>query len=192
MQHEYYSTFALSNHEIYEKLHPRRGQIFFKDARTGDEYAAAVNRQYHTVYAVPYEISKEDVQNIADKIAVILVYDETKKKALIEKISKDNDPYEPIEKKVTDEIMQKIEEEKLKGIYSVQEEQRYYPENEVAASVLGFFGFDKDGNPTGRYGVEGYWDEILAGKSGFLFGEKGAKGSWIPLAGECAVSATIV
>lgn len=189
LQHEYYSTFALNNHEIYEKLHPRRGQIYFKDDRTGDEYAAAVNRQYHTVYAVPKDILKSDVGKIAEKISEIFAYDETKKNSLREKLSKENDPYEPIEKKVTDEIMQKIEAEKFTGIFSVMEEQRFYPENELASSILGFYGFDKDGNPTGRYGVEGYWEKILAGKGGFLMGEMGAKGSWIPLAGRISQDA---
>jgi len=42
---------------------------------------------------------------------------------------------------------------------------------------------NKDGNPAGLYGLEGYLDKQLAGKSGFLQAEKGAQGGWISLAG---------
>ena len=58
VQAEYYRTFALTAHEIYKQLHPKRGEVFFQDTRTKQEYPAAINRQYFLIYAVPKEIKK--------------------------------------------------------------------------------------------------------------------------------------
>ncbi len=183
LQHDYYTAFATGTHEFYQKLYPRRGQIFFRDSRTGEQYPAAINRQYFNIYAVPKEIPAEEVRTIADKLALFLQYDDEKKQLLIQKLSKQDDPYEAIDKKITDEIMEAINNEKLTGIYGVRQEYRYYPENELSSAVLGFLGQDVDGNPVGHYGVEGYWNSVLSGKSGFLQGARAAKGGWISSAG---------
>lgn len=182
VEHKSYAAFALSTHEIYRKLHPRRGAIFIQDSRSKTEYPVAVNRNYELIYAVPKEIDALDRQKVTDKLAEILKFDEAGKESLLQKISKDKDPYEPVAKKVDDETAEKIKAEKLPGVYLTPQEFRYYPEGELAAGVLGFFGLNKDGNPEGQYGVEGYWESTLAGKSGWLSGEKGAGGSWIALA----------
>lgn len=182
IDHKYYAAFALSTHEIYQKLHPRRGAIFVQDSRTKTEYPAAVNRSYELIYAVPKEIESDDRQKVADKLAGILEFDEGEKQALFQKLSKDGDPYEPVAKKINDETAEKIKSEKLPGIYLSPQEYRYYPEGKLLANVLGFYGLNKDGNPEGQYGVEGYFESTLAGKSGWLAGEKGAGGSWIALA----------
>lgn len=183
IQHDYYSTFALSTQEIKKKIYPERGEIYFYDSRTGDLYPAAINRQYYNLYAVPKEIEKTDVVSTTKRLAEILQYNEEKQNSLGQKLSKSDDPYEPIEKKVDDEIMEKITAEKIKGVYGVYQEYRYYPEGELASPVLGFLGVNKDGNSAGLYGLEGYWNDELSGKTGFVFGAKGAKGSWIATAG---------
>src|SRR3989344_3892321 len=93
LQGDYYSTLALSTHEIYKKIHPIRGEIFFRSAKDGTESGAAVNAKQYTVFAVPAEIKKDEVLKIADSLSVILSSDEEEKKVLVEKLSKSNDPY---------------------------------------------------------------------------------------------------
>lgn len=188
-QYDYYSTLALSSHEIYKKIHPQRGEIFFRDARNGAEYPAAVNAKEYLVYAVPAEIKKEAVVAMADKLTGVLALTEEEKKMVLEKISKGNDPYESLTKKVSEEKMGELKALALEGIYFTPEDRRFYPEGNLAANVLGFYGYDNQGNPMGSYGIEGYWEKELAGKSGLLLGEKGALGSWITLAGRTTMEA---
>ena len=188
-QHDYYKTLALSTHEIYQKIHPKRGQIFFQDTRTGENFPAAINRHYYQIYAVPKEIDKADINSTTEKIAEVLQLDEEKKEAVRAKLSKENDPFESLARKIPDEIKEQIVASDLKGIYNSTEEYRYYPENELSGPILGFCNMDTDNNMRGNYGLEGYWNKVLSGKSGYLFGERGAKGSWITLADMTTIEA---
>ncbi|MDP1709301.1 MAG: hypothetical protein Q8L21_00230, partial [Candidatus Komeilibacteria bacterium] len=192
LQRDYYATMALSSHEIYKKIHPARGEIYFQDTRSRQEYPAAVSRQYYLVFVSPREIAEADMSSTSKALAEILQFDETAKKTLQEKIlagSKERSAYYPVAKKVDEEVAEQIKNKKIKGVYTVAQEHRYYPENNLGANILGFLGQDKDGNPLGNYGAEGYWDKTLAGKSGFLLGERGALGNWISLAGRTSVQA---
>lgn len=182
LQHDYYSTFALSTHEIYKKIHPVRGAVYFQDVRNGFEYPAAINRHYHLLYVVPKEIKEDQRENVVNKLTEFLKFNDEEKIKLMEKVSKPDDPYEPVGKKIEDEPANLIKEEKLVGVYLVQQEYRYYPENNLGASVVGFLGMNADGEQQGKYGVEGYWEEALSGKGGFVSGERGALGSWITMA----------
>jgi len=189
LQHDYYSTFALSTHEIYKKLNPKRGTIYFQDTRTKEEYHAVSMREYYTVYAVPKEIKKDEAKEMAEKISEILGFDEEVKEILENKFLKIDDPYEPVAKKINEEVKQKIADLNIKGIYFLGVDHRYYPEKNLASSVLGFYGSDSDGRLTGKYGLEGYFEEELSGQTGFVTGEKTQSGSLITLAGINSVQA---
>jgi stage V sporulation protein D (sporulation-specific penicillin-binding protein) len=189
LQNNYYSTLAMDSHEIYQKLHPSRGQIFFTDARTNETYAAAMNRTYYQIYAVPKEIILSDVASTSKKLKEILALPEEQTADFEQKLSKTGDPYEPLAKKIPEEKYQAIIDAGLKGIYGTTEVYRYYPEENSGSAVLGFCSFDKDGNLKGNYGLEGYWNKKLSGTSGFVMGEGGAKGGWISLAGLTTVEA---
>ena len=189
LNYSYYSTLALSTHEIYQKIHPERGQIFFQDSRDGATYPVAVNRRYFQVYAVPNEIKPEEVESIAKSLNQALALPAGEIDEVKSKIGKGNDPYEALAKKIPAEAVENLKTMNLKGIYWTPEVYRYYPEENWAAAILGFCSFDANGNLEGHYGVEGYWNKILAGKSGFLLGERGAGGGLISLAGVTSVEA---
>ena len=189
LQNNYYSTLAMDSHEIYQKLHPSRGQIFFTDARTNETYAAAMNRTYYQIYAVPKEIILSDVASTSKKLKEILVLPEEQTADFEQKLSKTGDPYEPLAKKIPEEKYKAIVDAGLKGIYGTTEVYRYYPEESGGAAVLGFCSFDESENLKGNYGVEGYWNKNLAGTSGFRMGERAAHGGWISLAGLTSVDA---
>jgi len=190
LQHDYYSTFALDTHEIYKKLHPKRGAVYFQDTRTKEEYKAASIREYYTVYVVPKEIEdKTKVKELSEKISEILGFEEGEKEILEKKLSKIDDPYEPVAKKINEETKIKLEDLKEKGIYILGVDHRYYPEENLASSILGFYGSDSDGRMTGKYGLEGYFEEELSGQTGFLMGEKTQSGSMITLAGINSIDA---
>ncbi len=181
LQHDYYSLFALNTHEIYETLHPQRGTIYVQDA-AGEEYPVAVNKQFYQVYAVPKEFEKGTASTTAAQLIEILgITDQTKKDRLFNRLSKEDDLYEAVERKVPEELADKATA--LKGVHSTPEQYRFYPEQNLGAAVFGFCGLNDDGNSVGRYGLEAYWDDKLAGTPGFRMGERGAFGSWITTAG---------
>lgn len=183
VERKYYSALAINNHEIYKQLYPRRGSVFFQDTREKTkEYPAIVNRQYYLLYAVPRDIPSGQINSTTDFLAGVLNYTSEEKNILLAKLSKSGDPYEPIAKKVSEELKIKIQSENLPGIHTTGQEFRYYPEGSLAANILGFTGQNENGVLSGRYGIEGFWDKNLTGRSGFLTGEKGALGSLIPLA----------
>lgn len=180
---KYYSVLAVNNHEIYKQLYPRRGSILLQDTRDKTkEYPAAVNRQYYLLYAVPRDIPPDKINSTADFLSGILAHTPEEKANLLAKLSKSGDPYEPIAKKVSEDTIDQIRSANLSGINVIGQEFRYYPEINLAANVLGFTGQNENGDLSGRYGIEGFWDNSLTGKSGFLAGERGALGSLIPLA----------
>ncbi len=183
VEHTYYLALAASNYEIYEQLYPHRGSIFFEDTRGNHkEYAAAVNRQYYSVYAVPRDVPADTLASTTNFLAGILNFSDEEKNSLAMKLAKKNDPYEPIAKKIHEDLKDIIQSAGLPGIYTTGQEFRYYPEGNLAANVLGFTAQDDNGQLLGRYGIEGFWDSTLTGKSGFLAGEKGALGSIISVA----------
>lgn len=186
VDYKYYTALAVDTHEIYKQLFPQRGSIYVQDSRPGhsQEYLAAVGRPYYLVYAVPRNISKDKLTTTTEFIAKLFNYSEDNKKLLAKNLSKADDPYEPIAEKVTTEIVEQIKLANLSGLNYVSKDYRYYPENNLLANVIGFVGSDLNGNLVGRYGIEGAWDQELAGQSGWLSGKQGAAGGLISLAGK--------
>ena len=81
-----------------------------------------------------------------------------------------------VEKPVADEILKYFND---LGLYSINEEEdtkRYYPQNELAASVIGF----TTGDGYGAYGVEAYYDDYLAGVDGKTISAKDSAGNELP------------
>src|SRR6266481_4996329 len=67
-----------------------------------------------------------------------------------------------------DELAKKLDAMELKGIYSRKESKRYYPNDSLAAHVLGFVGADQ----IGLSGVEQYYNEKIRGESGKVYLER--------------------
>lgn len=186
VDHEYYTALAVNTHEIYKQLFPQRGSIYIQDSRPGhsQEHLAVVGRPYYLVYAVPRDIPKDKLTTTTEFIAKLFNYSDNQKKILAKNLAKSSDPYEPIAEKVQSELVEQIKLAGLSGINYISKNYRYYPENNLLANVIGFVGSDISGNLVGRYGIEGAWDQELAGKSGWLAGKRGAAGSLISLAGK--------
>ncbi|MEK7168860.1 MAG: penicillin-binding protein 2 [Patescibacteria group bacterium] len=94
----------------------------------------------------------------------------------------------PVKRKVTSEIKEKIENLNIKGLGFEPEETRYYPEGSSSAQLLGFVGKDEEGNDTGYFGLEGYYNVPLSGKNGFLQREKDLSGVPILTSGLSEIS----
>lgn len=180
LQHSFYEALASGQHDIYTELFPKRGEIYMQDTSANKKssklYPYAINQELTLVYAQPKNV--EEPEEVAEKIAPIL---ELEKGDILLKLSKKDDPYEPLKHEVEDSVVDEIKELDLKGIGFAKESVRFYPEKNIGAHVLGFVGF-KENERCGQYGLEGYFDGKLKGKEGFLKTEKDVSGSLIGIA----------
>lgn len=81
-----------------------------------------------------------------------------------------------VEKTVADEIVEFFNEYGFNSVNQEEDTKRYYPQNELAASVIGFTNSDGDG----VYGIEAYYDDYLAGIDGCTISAKDSSGSELP------------
>lgn len=155
IRHDYYLAKAKNISDNNDNAVPR-GSIFLTD-KDNMPYAVALNKEFSLIYAIPQKI-KEPV-NLAKKLAPILELDEA---FLFQKLSKPNDPHEVLKRKVSDEVVNTIKALKEPGIEVGSETLRYYPEGLYLSQVIGFLGFDKNGQ-AGQYGLEEYYNSDLSG-----------------------------
>lgn len=99
--------------------------------------------------------------------------------ALIARLSKQDDPYEPVARSVNDEELDLLKTLDTEALDYIVEAARAYPEPGFGGQVLGFLGRKEDGQPKGLYGLEGYFNDFLAGKPGHLSSQTDASGRWI-------------
>ena len=200
---------ADEQHKIEQVLLQRRGEIFMVDHLDGSLLPAVINRSLSLIYAVPNEISnpKMTAEILADILKdgqgecremlpqgaarELIAKCEDRKKFVeeaYEKAKKKNDPYEPLMHNVSEELVNKIKDRNLEGIYFEDEWVRFYPESESLAQVTGFLGYAGDSR-VGQYGIEGYFEDDLAGEAGKLLGDKDLFGRLIPVASSELVKA---
>lgn len=153
IRHEYYLAKAKILNAASSSAAPR-GSIFLTD-KDAVPFAAALNKEFPLVYAVPAKIKEPEI--LAEKLAPIL---ELNKEMLIQKLSKTNDPYEILKKRVSEEVIKDIKDKNEIGIGIDDETNRYYPGGLYLSHVTGFLGFNKNGQ-TGQYGLEEYYDKEL-------------------------------
>lgn len=190
IQNSLYSQLAAGSHELYAELFPKRGIVYAQDARSGEEFPLAMNKDVFLVYANTKEIeTKEEIDTIIEVLSETFSYDDERKDAVRAQLEKLNDPYEPLEKQVEETIVDALREKELPGIHFLRQPKRFYPEKQLAAHVIGFVGKNEKGDDVGRYGVEGYWNDTLSGNNGYLEGLRGAGGGLITSAGSIFQSA---
>lgn len=163
---------ALSQHQTGETVSAPRGSILASDGTW-----LAATTQAWLVYAEKPSL-KESARVIANKLAPLLVDDDLLPEAMrIEGLlSKEGVVWIPIKHKISDESKRNIEALDISGIGFQSQDDRVYPEASNAAHLLGFVGKDDDGSDKGYFGLEGYYDLPLSGKSGFVQREEDARG----------------
>ncbi len=176
-QHNFYEALASGQHELFQELIPERGEIYLHDFKDETLVPVAVNQELAFVYADPREI--EEPEDTAEALGELFGYDEEAVDALEERLDQPEDPYEPIERKVDEKTLERLLPLELPGIHYTRETSRLYPEPEMSGHVLGFLGADVDGRLSGKYGIEGYFDELLTGTQGYLLSERDIAGRLI-------------
>ncbi len=174
---EKYGELASGRHSVYEELAPKRGNIYIKELGSDTAvYPVATNLTTYLAYAEPSKIQNKN--NTARALAEALGVD--KKKLLADLFQ--NIPYKVVAHFVPSETAEKIKSYKFPGVGFEEEVKRIYPEKSFSGQVVGFVGSDGT-SMSGRYGLEGYFDKDLSGKSGYLKAEKDALGRLIPWSG---------
>ena len=174
LRYKSYVALAENQHDSTTEISAQRGEIFLQD-ESSDLYPLAVNRQLQMAYGVPSEM--KDRQGDASKLAEILGLDQN---SLKEKLANENDMFEILKHKLSEDEVAKIKEAKIAGVYLTPESFRYYPGGQLASQLVGFVGSNGD-QQRGMYGLESFWEKELKGQSGQLTQEGDSRGRWIPI-----------
>jgi len=83
-------------------------------------------------------------------------------------------------KKLNDDVFKKLKSLNSSDLYFDKEKGRIYPNDNLAADIIGFLG-KKNNDQVGQYGIEGYYESLLRGVEGILYGEKDTRGRLITL-----------
>jgi cell division protein FtsI (penicillin-binding protein 3) len=140
---------------------PRRGILYDRNM-----HELAMTVQVESIYAVPSEI--DDQKGAARVLAAIVHTDPEDKLSREDQIAHRLDvgkSFAWVARRVTPEIATKVRALNMKGIYFQNEFQRFYPDNQIAAQVLGYVGVDDNG----LGGLEGKFNGTLHGVPGHMF-----------------------
>jgi len=175
------SELAYEQQTLDRAINPKRGTIY--DA-TGT--VLAQSSTVETVTVNPGNISAENKEKVARKLAEIFELDYEK---VLKKVSK-RSSIETIAKRVnkekTDQLREWMEENKITvGINIDEDTKRYYPYNNFASQIIGFCGSDNQGLD----GIEAKYDKELSGTKGAIKRHTDAKGGEIGEEGESYISA---
>ncbi len=191
VEHNKFAALASKQHWGYAEIPAARGRIF-----SNDGFPLVENQAAYLVYGEPPNV--KDVKKTSELLAAILVEEKLKtqnskllddydlKKSetqrLLEALSQDLQ-WVPLAHKVLPETKEKIESLGIEGIGFEEEPRRFYPEESLAAHLLGFVGSDEQGQDQGYYGLEGFYNGDLRGRPGRIVEEKDASGQPILLGG---------
>jgi cell division protein FtsI (penicillin-binding protein 3) len=158
-QHKFLSERATAQQLKVEPVTATRGLIL---DRQGRELARSVDTD--SFYAVPGEI--ENTDEAAATLSRVLGIDGSALSVRLRqaKAKDTRRSFVWVARKVSEEQSRAVQELKLKGVYSMQESQRRYPNGGLAAHVLGFVDLDEKG----LAGVEQVYNSSLSGEGGRL------------------------
>jgi len=158
IQHKAYVDRALRQQQRTFEVAPRRGVLYDRNLR---EMAMTV--QVDSIYADPAQIV--DKKAAAHILAAIVHTDPTDGHTTESEIAAHlaaGRNFAWIARRVRPEVSARIRALNMKGIFFQKEFQRFYPDNNIAAQVLGYVGVDDNG----LGGLELKFDEQLHGTPG--------------------------
>lgn len=109
-------------------------------------------------------------------LALKLGISEEKVKTAMEENTQYSVLQDQVEKPVADEVLEYFNNVGFISLNVEEDTKRYYPQNDLAASVIGF----TVGDGSGAYGVEAYYDEYLSGHDGKTISAKDSNGNELP------------
>ncbi len=138
------------------RLPAERGIIYDRDGEP-----LAFNTVEYEIGVSANLVTDDRKIEMARQLAVILNQDELKILNQLET----NAPWQLIARPVSAEMGQEIAELDLFGIIINPIQKRYYPQGELAGQIIGFVIPDNNDVTKGALGVEGYYNQALAGQT---------------------------
>lgn len=160
-------------------------------AKRGDIYdrnmnVLATSATVWQVYATPSSISEDKKPEIAENLASIMGLKAEKVKEYLSKNTSYQNIGSPIEQDVANEVREYISKEKLGSVIGLSEtNERYYSNDNLASTVLGFVGTDNQG----LAGIEAQYDSTLTGTEGRVIAAKTPAGAELPFSYEKVIDA---
>jgi len=188
-EHWKYQVLARDQHFTSYKTPAPRGQIF-----SSDGFLLVGNETKFLLYAEP-KIIKDTPKALADKLTPIIYPDLFEPAPYLRDIrtilsnsqnieaalGRDDLYWVALVHGLSLDTKKQIEDLKVTGLGFREESARFYPEGDLAKEVLGFVGQNKNGDPQGYFGIEGYYNGDLSGRDGEVLQEKNALGQPIIL-----------
>jgi cell division protein FtsI (penicillin-binding protein 3) len=161
VDHKEYLERAQKEQQRTFEVAPRRGVLYDRNM-----HELAMTVQVDSIYADPSEIDNKDVA--AHTLAGLVHTDpEDPKTTASEILARLNagKNFAWIARRVSPDVSTAVHNLNMKGIYYQKEFQRFYPDNNIAAQVLGFVGADDNG----LSGLEEKFDGQLHGEPGEMY-----------------------
>lgn len=169
-----YERIVLSNRQYSTSIVPyKRGDIVDRNGTV-----LATSEEVYNVIIDAYELLSQDGKYREASVESLVRYlglDLNEINEYLDNEENKNAHYKRIARKVPYEQIKdyaKILEEstKIKGIWLEKEYKRTYPQNSLAGDVIGFTVLGDDGEETGNWGIEQYYNSTLSGKNGVQYG----------------------
>ncbi len=157
IEHNAWVAKADEQHTLLETIVAKRGEIYMMDQ--GEPVAVVLNHTTYQIIIDPAVTDKEGIKHALETYAKDYITADLDKVYSTEGLR-----YSIVAKNVPREIANKIAEENLSAVWFQKNNQRVYPEGDMASGLLGFVNADG----IGQYGVEGSLNNLLAGKDGLL------------------------
>lgn len=160
---------AESQYAYRKEVIGQRGKIV---SRIDDHtlFPFASNEQRYQVLAIPNNL--KDPRETASKLAPLLNLPEQE---IFDQINNKKLYVPPLKHGLTRQDADKVADLRLRGVVLFPEMMRIYPEQNLASQVLGFVNAEGEG----KYGIEGSYDSVLRGSTGYQVGEKDIRGRLI-------------
>jgi cell division protein FtsI (penicillin-binding protein 3) len=161
VRHQEYVERAQKQQQRTFEVAPRRGVLYDRNL-----HELAMTVQVDSIYANPSEI--DDKQAAARALASIVHTDpediRTTESEIAARLASGHN-FAWVARRVTADVATRVRALNMKGIYFQKEFQRFYPDNQIAAQVLGYVGVDDNG----LGGLEDKFDVQLHGIPGQMY-----------------------
>lgn len=151
---DHLAALAEKQQNHYLTLEPVRGAIYDRQLRP-----LAINVPVYSVYANPRRMTRAQKDAAIRDLSALL---DLEPRPLREKLSRDK-YFVWLARKIPLELTEKVRHAKLKGIGLIKESKRSYPNQYLAAHLIGFAGMDN----RGLEGLELLFDKYLRGEPGW-------------------------
>ena len=161
VRHRDYVERAEKQQQRTFEVAPRRGILYDRNL-----HELAMTVLVDSIYADPSEM--EDKDAAARTLSAITHTDPEDARTTDQQIAqrlKDGHNFAWIARRVTPDVAARVRSLNMKGVYFQKEFQRFYPNNDIAAQVLGYVGVDDNG----LGGLEEKYDSDLHGTPGEMY-----------------------